>query len=60
MKLRKQTNEADHLEEEMYELKKNMNDWVMFLNSELKSAKREINFLEQKISHLEVRHHRHP
>jgi len=42
------------MRDDMDQFRGSMNDWIMFLNSELKDAKSTVNKLQKRISELEM------
>ena len=52
--------QSDPVRREMNNFRSSMNDWIIFLNSELKKTRKEILALRQKVNQLEVNRHRLP
>ena len=50
----------DPVRREMNNFRSSMNDWIIFLNSELKKTRKEMLALRQKVNQLEVNRHRLP
>ena len=56
----KKLNSPEITKEDLDRLKNSMNDWIVFLDTELKQAKKEITRLRQKVERLEINRHRFP